>query len=206
MSTIRQVVSRLRADLREVNADSIYTNRHLYDAFWTAGLLLIQRENDAQKLRNIRNFKEYNFSTEEVDILEDSCVPYECVACRVKIPKPIYSKLGFIYRFIGTPDQSISFNLVTPFEFANKLKMRGNKAKYAYLSGDYLYLSHCYPCIKIIGLFNTKSDKKGGCSIMDSEVEVPDYLIENALRMAKENIAPFIGKSHDHVANKNTQS
>lgn len=202
--TKRQVVSRLRGDLKEVSGDSVLSNRHLYDAFWTAGKLLLQRENDSQKLKSIRNFKEYNLKTEEVDILADSCVPKECIGCRVKIPKPVFSKNGLIYRFLGTPDNSISFNIVTPFEFANKLKLKGNKSKYAYIMGDYLYLSTCYPCVKLIGLFDEDSTAKEGCSILDDEVEVPDYLIENALRMAKENLMIFLNKQYDHVPNKNT--
>lgn len=204
--TIRDVVSRLRHDIREHSQDSVFYNRHLWNAFWTSSKRLIQIESDENKLKDQNNlFKSFHLDTEEVNIYIGSCVPLECIACRAKMPLLLSSKNGVIYNFIGSPDQGLRYSLVTPFEYSVKSKIKGTSAKYAFIEDGYIYLSKCIPCIKIVGIPDEFSDTqtKGQCSILDNSISLPDYLIEAAIRMSKENI---INKPYDHVPNKNTLS
>jgi hypothetical protein len=203
--TIRAVVARLRADINEVRGDSPFTDRHLWNAFWTSSRLILQREADSNVFRDSKAFRTINANTETVNMFEGTCVPLECAVCRVKIPKPLIGKKrGFIYNFIGSPDYHTSFSVVTPFEFSVKTKIKGTKTNYAYIDGDYLYLSKCLPCLKIIALFEEFGDSGGGgCSVLDNDVNMPDYLIENSIRMAKEN---FTKGPVDHAANKSANN
>lgn len=206
--TKREIVSRLRQDLNEHFSDSVLFNRHLWNAFWTASRVLVQREADNNKLKDqSRNFKTYNLDTEDVNLYEGTCVPLECIACRAKVPKLMVSKNGPIYGFIGSPDMHTSYTVVSPLEYAIKTKITGTKAKFAFIEGDYLYFSKCLSCVKLVGIPDGDDDADGAsCSVMDDSVAISDYLIEGSLAMAKQSLTVVLQKPYDHVANKNTQS
>ena len=207
MPTRRHVVSRLRQDLGESSADSMWFNRQLWDAYWQAAKLVIQRANDENKLVNQSQiFKKFNLDTEEVNGLEDTCVPLECISCRVKLPEKIlHSKMGPIYAFLGSPDMNTQYVIVSPQEFIVKSKIKGTKARFACQDGDYLYLSKCIPCIQYLAFPDELMEGTGKCSIMDQEVPIPSYFEDSIIKLAKESL---VGKqaNYDHVANKNTQS
>ncbi len=204
--TIREVVSRLRNDLKEHTQDSVYYNRHLWNAFWTASRLLLQREADGEGIKDMRSFKSVILDTEEVNKYEGTCVPLECAVCRVKLDKPLMSKKGMVYHFVGSIDMHTEFKVVSPQDFKVKAGIKGVRVNYAYLEGDYLYLSKCTPCIKVIAVFNdfSTTNTKGSCSILDSEIGIPDYLIEGSLSLAKQHLLPTLSKAYDHTQNKNT--
>lgn len=201
MKTKREVISRLRQDLRAHSADSIMSNRYLWSAFWDAAKLLLQREHDSGKLKDQAIFQPYQIDTEEVNLYEGSCVPLECISCRVKITEPLMAKNGPIYSFFGSQDMFTRYAIVNPTEFEVKAKIKGTKQRYAFIEGGYAYLSKCVPCVK----FNMVpsdglSDSK--CGVMDTAAFVPDYLFDAAVAIAKENITRFLNKPFDYTANK----
>ena len=198
----------MREETKETSADSVLSNRHLWNAFWRASRVLIQREADEAALNDQNIFDVLMIDTEEVTKFEGTCVPLDCAVCRAKIPKPLMGKkTGFIYSFVGSPDMHTSFSVVSPYEFPIKAKVKGTSQKYAYLEGDYMYFSKCLPCVKIVGVFDEFTEQADGqCSIMDRAVNIPDYLIEGSIRVAKENLGVFLQKQQDHVANKDTKS
>lgn len=200
--TIREVVARIRGDLSQVSADSTFTDRHLFNAFWTASRLILQRNADEGISINGKSFTSTVVNTEEVNKFEGTCVPLSCAVCRAKIRKPLMGKKrGFIYHFVGSVDYATSFSVVTPYEFPIKTAIKG-AGNFAYIDGDYIYFSKCLPCVRITALFEEYGGDTdaGGCSVMDNEVAIDDFLIEAAIRMAKENLAR---NPYDHSANKN---
>ena len=204
--TRRQIISRLRLDLKEHFSDSVLYNRHLWNAFWTASRVLIQREADANKLKDQNVFTSYNVDTEEINTYEGSCVPLECISCRAKFPKALFSKTGPIYSFVGSVDMSTKFTLVNPQEFVVKSKIKGIRERYAFLEGDYIYLSKCVPCLKILVAPEDDSlsaDGKQKCGLLDEQVSMSDYLVEASLAIAKESLSAFFRKGYDHTATKN---
>ena len=204
--TRRQIISRLRLDLKEHFSDSVLYNRHLWNAFWTASRVLIQREADANKLKDQNVFTAYNVDTEEINAYEGSCVPLECISCRAKFPKALFSKTGPIYSFVGSVDMSTKFTLVNPQEFVVKSKIKGIRERYAFLEGDYIYLSKCIPCLKILVAPEDDSlsaDGKQKCGLLDEQVSMSDYLVEASLAIAKESLSVFFRKGYDHTATKN---
>lgn len=195
--TIRDIVARIRGDLVQVSADSAFTDRHLFNAFWTASRLILQRHADDGIQINGKSFKSMVLNTEEVNKFDGTCV------CRAKIGKPLMGKKrGFIYHFVGSVDYSTSFSVVTPYEFPIKTSIKG-AGNFAYIDGEYIYFSKCLPCVRVVALFEEYGGDSdtGGCSVMDNEVALEDFLIEAAIRMAKENL---VRAPYDHSANKNT--
>ena len=207
MTTRRQIVSRLRQDLGESTADSMWFNRQLWSAYWDAAKMVIQRANDENKLVNQSQiFKKFNLDTEDVNGFEDTCVPLDCISCRVKLPEPIlHSKVGPVYAFLGSPDMYTQYVIVTPQEFIIKSKIKGTKMRFAFQEGDFLFLSKCIPCVLYRAFPDELLEGDGKCSVMDQEVPVPGYLEDSILKMAKEALVGKQG-NYDHVANKNTQS
>lgn len=207
-NTRRTIVSRLRHDLLEHTSDSQIYNRHLWNAFWTASRLLIQREADSNNLVNQDVFTSFYIDTEKVDVFENTCVPLECIACRAKLPKPLMSKTGPITGFVGSPDMSVSYTIVNPVEFTIKSRVKGVRERYAYIDGDYIYLSKCIPCLKAMVATEqdtptTKDGENVTCGILDTPVNMPDYLIEGSMAIALERLRVAISKPYDHTANKN---
>lgn len=198
---IKDIVSRIRNSSKEVTGDSVLRNRHIYNAFYTNALLLLEK--DKRNLTKQENFKTVSLETEEVNLLENSCVPLDCMGCRVKLPKITSNKNGLVYRYISSPDKSILYKLTTPLSFQRKTKIKNNLQKYAFVDGDYLYLSECLPCIEISYLPDAMDDT-GICKILEEDVPFPDYLIDMAIKNALTELGIFIQKSQDHTTNKST--
>lgn len=197
--TKREVIHRLRHDIREHSADSVLTNRHLWAAFWNAAKLLMQRAHDDSSLKDQSVFETFDIDTEEYNPFDGSCVPLDCIACRAKIPAPVTSKSGMIYSYIGSPDLHTQYAVVNPQEFAIKSKIKGTRQRYAFYENGYLHLSKCIPCLRVSMLPDVSVGNS--CGVMDTVCPVPDYLIDAAIAISKENVA--ISKAYDHVADKN---
>jgi len=201
---IRQIVSRLRNDIKEHTGDTVLTNRHLWNIFYTKAQLLLER--DKKNIYNIDVFETASIDTEEVNELEDTCVPICKLSCRAKLPDSVEFKTGLTYRYIATADLSTNFHLVNPSSFIRKTGIQGNKQNYAYLENGYLYLSKCYPCISVsyIPKDLTSSDDKDTCSKLDQNTILPDYLIDGAMTAALQELQLFKSVGYDHSQNKST--
>jgi hypothetical protein len=199
---VREAVSRLRNVMKEHYSDSVLSNRFLWDLIKTASYQLIQREGNS--IYNSSNFKCDFFDTEEVNLLENSCVPLNCLGCRFKLPETMDNKFGIVYRFLGTPDLSKQFTIVSPANFSAKEKIRGS-GNYAFIDGDYVYFKKCYPCFKFCYLHSDLlAEDSTKCSKMDSEISIPNHLLEVVFRMSPESLNVFARKPYDHVTNKSS--
>ena len=117
------------------------------------------------------------------------------------------SKTGMIYSFLGSPDMNIRYNIVNPGDFIVKSKIKGTRTRFAFVEGDYVYLSQCIPCLKLLAVpENEEGTTEGKCSVMDMEVDMSNYLLEGALAIAKESLSATLRKPYDHVPNKNVTS
>ena len=131
--TIGDIISRLRNTIKEVTGDSVLTNRQLWNIAYTS--FLLYNERDKRNIYNSDIFTVVNLEKEEVNFLEDSCVPLECQTCRYALPSGAEGKNGLIYRYIATPDMSETFQLTTPEQYQIKKKIRGNNQKFVFLVG-----------------------------------------------------------------------
>lgn len=194
-----EVIYRLRTTLKEHSRDSRYSNRFLWKVAWGTAKKIMLR--DPNKLSSQDIFTRFDFKTEEVNLL-NSCVPIDCKACRIKLPTTVESKEGVVYQYIGPPDYSKNFTIVSPQTFKNKLGTRNPGKYYGFIDSGYLYMSKCYPCVT--GLILT--DEITGCKQLVSKANIPDSIIDFVIKEGLQEIAPFLTKPVDIVANKNDRA
>jgi len=165
-------------------------------------MVLLQRDADSRKLVNQMGlFKSYSVDTEAVNKYDGTCVPLECIQCRAKFPDVMMAESGPIFSFIGSPDLSSEYNIVSPIEYAVKTRVRGVKGGFAFFDGGYIYLSKCIPCLKIMAV--PSFDAKAGCGVLNQEISFPGKVIEGATTLAKESLMVALKKQYDYSSNKN---
>lgn len=205
--SIRDIVSRVRNELKELNYDSLLTNRQIWSMFYTQGVLLMQRVIDQK--RNIYNNDIFTkWETKMIPIgLETELIDidYQCNIYKSAKPVPnlVETQYGAVLRNVSTLDNSISYNLVSPFDFQVKTKIKGNKARYIYLQDGYIYSKDPYP-IKVEGLF--KSYLPNSCKIMDMKAPILPYLIQPSISGLLQELGIYKQLPIDQTDNKTTQS
>lgn len=200
---IKELVSRGRNMLKEYYNDSTLSARFIYNVIKVISYELIKREKNKIYKSNI--FKYIDLPTEEINLLESSCVPLNCMGCRVKIPKALQNSDGIIYSFLGSPDMSQSWTIVSPSSFLSKTKVRGS-GKYAYTDGDYIYFNKCLPCYKLGYIpedLNELLNLEEGCAIQELESAIPEHLLYAIFRMAPADFSIYLQKPYNHLTNKN---
>lgn len=218
MKTIGQIIADLRSALKEVSADSMYSNRFLWSEFQSQADMLIKRDADSQRriYQTIDIWDTICLTMIAVDPIMCDCIklPTDCEIYRsaYKIPKALESSFGFIYRLLATPDFSVSFSIVNPFDFQVKTNLRYNKGKYAFFHNGYLWTNAKYPSLVLSGIFredisHMKCDKSdlntsGNCGTMLlKSCGVPDYLVAPAKQMVLNILLPTLQKTTDNVVN-----
>lgn len=200
---IKEIVSRFRGTFKEFRGDTRTTSRYIWSIIWTAGLFLMEREKNLHKLDI---YKTVDLETEEVNLLETSCVPLNCMGCRVKIPSTVENKNGLIYKYIASPDLSTQFKLVSPTAYQRKKKLKNTYQNYAFLDNGYIYFDKCYPCIKVSYLpdsWEESISSSDGCSKLEQNSPLPDYILYNLLRMSLEELSLHARVPFDTSQNKN---
>lgn len=217
--TRREIISRLRNSIKEVSADSQYSNRYLWNVFYTTSKKLLKEDAEKGRIYSQDSFWEsICIEMEPVSSLlcNCMCIPYNCTVYRSKkqLPRFIESSSGFIYRFISTPDLSQEFTLVSPTLYKTKSKIKYNQDRYVFIFDNYLYSpDHTYPLLVITGLFeedvsqfkcdNTDSEISSCGSKLNTQVSLPDYLIDAGIKMSLTEILPAVQKPQDNLPNNN---
>lgn len=200
---IKEIISRGRNMLKEYYGDSTLSARFVWNIVRTIAFQLIDREKNS--IYKVNVFKYVNLDAEEVNLLESSCVPLNCMGCRIKIPKGLENKHGLIYSFLGSPDMSQNWTIVSPNNFKDKKKLRG-KGRYAYIDGDYIYFDKCLPCYKLGYIpedLEELTTLGEGCSVLELDSPIPDHLLYPVFRMAPQEFALYVQKPYNHITNKN---
>lgn len=219
MDTKGQIISRLRVSLKETSSDSNYSNRFLWNEFFSCAKVLIKRDADSQRRIYKTNeiWDTICLSMDEVSPILCDCisVPMDCSIYKstFKIPKGLESALGFLYRYLSTPDNSIQFTIVTPNEFQVKTKIRYNRGKYAFFHNGYLWTDKSYPKLILSGIFEDSvnhlkcssdniTDNVTGCfSQLKQPCKVPDYLQRPSIEMVLQGLLPTLSRPQDNIIN-----
>jgi len=201
MKTIRTIISDIRTILKETHRDSTLTNKAIWDRVCSVNTQLASRLK-LWELYNIGNFTPIDLKTEEYDIFKDSCVPLECVKCRIELPDISHTNYGLVYSFLGSPDYSKKFKIYNPSLYSKKLGKRSSEIP-AYREGNYVYLSECIPCVKLLYLDVTGlSLDKDKCSLLDNVSPIPDKIYEDVIGMSLEKLVALIQKRTDRTIDK----
>lgn len=195
---IGSAISRVRNGIKEVSRDSVYTNRFIWNVILSNFTRLL---NQRPNIHTLDVFTSLDLDVEEVNLLESSCVPLDCKGYRVKIEDALETKHGLLFRYIATPDLSETFTLVSPKVFQLKINKTKGNTHYAFLEDEYLYLNKYYPCIKVSYL--SKYGSANDCCILNNDTNIPDYLLDAAVKQAIQEIAPSLQKPTDRILDKN---
>lgn len=197
------IISVLRNSIKEVTSDSVFTNRFLYKTLRLQALYYIERER--LSLSNSNLFTTEDLETEEYD-LSSTCVPFQCMGCRVKLPV-LNSKIGPLYKFVASSDFGTEWKIVSPLSFQRKKNLK-SKFNYAYQDGDYLYFTDCPPCVRVCYLKDSLKDDSSeeSCSRLEDEFIIPDYLARYVVQDSMQQLGLSLQKLQDHISNKNTTS
>lgn len=226
MTTIGEIVSKLRGSIKEVTDDSKFTNRYLWSSFYINAKQLIKQDADNGRIYSMSDIWEpICVEMEPVSSLYCNCIflPFNCTVFRSKhqLPSFLESSDGFIYRWIATPDLSKDFVLVTPQQYHNKSKIKYNREKYAFIHDKYLYTpSETYPLITLSALFDgdisdfmcnkkkenteVQTQAQNQCNTKLSQpIALPSYLESAAIKMTLSELFTSIQVRADELPNSN---
>lgn len=232
MTTIGDVVARLRNSIKEVSDDSVFSNRYLWNTYLTALRQLIKQDSVAGKIYSTSEvWVPICIQMEPINSLYCNCfcLPYDKQVYRStqKLPKFLESTDGIIYRWLATPDMSRTFVIVSPFQYQVKSKIKYNREKYAFIHDGYLYTpNHEYQLLSMSAFFeesvddfmcgkpqgtipeeiplNETSALLGECGKkLYERVQLPAYLEDAVIKMARAELLPLTQVRTDEHPNAN---
>ena len=197
-TTIGEVISRVRNQLKAVKTDAFLTDRFIYSLISKHGKWLLKREDSQNKIMAFSSIMQtLDFvELEEVDKVEAQCSGIKSgITFRrstAKIPTFMQGYWGPLIRTISSIDGSEECQPTTPSSYlalANSKNFRYNKTKYFWFLNDRLYFPNLdWDAVRIEGVFEDSvgcwnCDKTDDCNYRQLEpFNIPDYLhaeIEN---------------------------
>ena len=191
-TTIGEVISRIRNQLKAVNQDTFLTDRFIYSILKKHAQVLMKREDSGNKLMRFNSiFQTLDFvELVEIDKIEAHClgIKSDCTFRRTKDKLPVFLQgyWGPLIRNVTSLDGSEECQPTTPsgyLSIANSKNFKYNKTKYFWYLNDYIYLPNLdWDGIRIEGVFEDdisqwSCDKDKECLIRQYQnFNVPDYL------------------------------
>ena len=198
--TNREAISTVKRLFRQINADSLMSNKFVYSLLMKHSKWLIYR--DSEKLRLLRRHRIYQ-KVKCLKVIEapgiDPCCGVRSVNCtiyrtEVKIPELYEDSEGVLIHNITSIDGWTDIILTTASSIKRMLnnpwkgKSR-NKYIYAFYNDGYIYFPKNHlKMIEVEGLFTKKIDPKENCDpckdcdktpctkFLDMDFIIPDYL------------------------------
>lgn len=191
-TTIGDVISRIRNQLKAVKQDPFLTDRYIFSLVSKHAYWLMKREDSKNKLMRFSSVMQTleNVELIEVDKVEACCTNAKsnCTIKRTKEKVPTFMQgyYGPLIRSVSSLDGS---QLVKPTNPTTYVAMTGsttfkyNKTKYYWYLNDYLYFPSLeWDAIKIEGIFEDditryNCDPSDDCLIRQHQLfNVPEYL------------------------------
>lgn len=219
MQTRSEVISRLRNSIKEVTSDSKFTNRYLWNVFWTNSLTLIKQEADRNRLYNQSDiWVSICIKMSKVSPLLCDCLslPLDCVIyrSRLKLPDMVSGNTGNLYRFIASPDLSQRVVLVTPLEYTLK-NTKYNRERYAFIHDGYLWTNTPWPYLVMSYIpvgdvpdefkCNCEDETENQCGkLLHTDVSLSGWLVQVAITMSLSELGISRQMPVDELPNINT--
>jgi hypothetical protein len=194
MTTVGDIVSRLRNIVKATNEDAFLTDRFIYSLVLKYAHLFIKRDKQIQSVLAYSALIQSIPCLEliEVDKVSDRCcagIKSNCTIMRSKerIPDIIESTNGPLFRSIASLDNSTEFTLTTPTTYISSSKtttFKYNTTKYYWYVDGYLYFPNVdFEYVKVEGLFE-KDLSDVFCAVekkclkrQEEKTFIPDYLL-----------------------------
>lgn len=162
-STIGDITSRIRSQVKAVKQDSMLTERLIYSIILKHSKWLMKREDSKNRLMSFSGVMQTMDFVEliEIDKVEACCtgLKSDCKIKRTKDKMPIFLQgyYGPLIRTIASIDGSEELQPTLPSIYLGLSKsknFRFNKAKYYWYLDDYLYFPNLeWDAIRIEGIF-----------------------------------------------------
>jgi hypothetical protein len=190
-STIGDITSRIRSQVKAVKQDSMLTERLIYSIILKHSKWLMKREDSKNRLMSFSGVIQTMDFVEliEVDKVEACCtgITSDCKIKRTKDKMPIFLQgyYGPLIRTVASLDGSEEMQPTVPSTYLNLSKSKNfkyNKAKYYWYLDDYLYFPNLeWDAIRIEGIFEDDISMytcaPDSCILKtDLSFNVPDYL------------------------------
>ena len=192
MTTIADVVSRVRSQLKIESQDAFVTDRYVYSLILKFSQLLMRRQDHANKLMKFNSIWQPLPFVEliEVDKIEAECTGIQS-GCKIKrtkhkLPTFMEGYWGPLIRTVSSIDGSIECQPTNPGTYTSMTKttsFRYNKNKYFWWLNGYIYMPNVeWDAIKLEGLFEGdisewNCDKKDNCKPRYlQQIFIPEFL------------------------------
>jgi len=191
-TTIGEVISRVRNQLKAVKQDAFLTDRYIFSLISKHARWLMKREDSKNKLMKFSSVMQTleNIELIEVDRVEACCTNAKsnCKIKRTKLKVPSFMQgyFGPLIRTISSLDGSEDLQPTQPTVYVSmthSTTFKYNKTKYYWYLNDYLYFPNLeWDAIRIEGIFEDDVTKYN-CDPSDDcfprqlqSFNVPDYL------------------------------
>ena len=192
MTTIGEVVSRVRQAIKAEVQDAFITDRYLYSLILKNAQLFMRRQDNANKLMKFNSVWQTLPMLELIDVdkIEAECsgIQSGCTIKRTKEKLPIFMEgyWGPLIRTVSSIDASIECQPTNPGTYTSMTKTTShkyNKTKYFWFLNDYLYLPNVnWDAIKLEGVFEGDISQ-WSCDISDDctprylqNIYIPEFL------------------------------
>jgi hypothetical protein len=190
-STVGDITSRIRSQVKAVRQDSMLTDRLIYSIILKHSKWLMKREDSKNRLMSFSGVMQTMDFVEliEVDKVEACCtgLKSDCTIKRTKEKMPIFLQgyYGPLIRTVASLDGSEEMQPTHPSTYLNLSKSKNfkyNKSKYFWYLDDYLYFPNTdWDAVRIEGIFEEDISiytcEADSC-LQKTELSfnVPDYL------------------------------
>jgi hypothetical protein len=195
-TTIGEVLSRVRNQIKAVRQDAFLTDRFLYSIVLKHAKWLMKREDSQNKLMRFNSIMQTLDKVEliEIDLIEAGCTGLKTnikvMRTKDRIPVFMQGYWGPLIRKVTSIDGQIDFQPITPTQYvkvSSSKNFKYNTTNYYWYLNDFLYFPDVsWNLIRIEGVFEDDiseykcidcSDNEYYCaSRQDSVFNVPDYL------------------------------
>jgi len=191
-TTIGDVISRIRSQVKGVKQDALLTDRVIYSFVNKHAKWLMKREDSRNKLMTYSGVMQTLDYVELIDVdkVEACCtgISSDSTIKRTKEKMPIFMQgyWGPLIRTVASLDGSQELQPTTPSQYLVMSKSKNfkyNKAQYYWYLDDYIYMPNLdWEAVRIEGIFEDDiSDftcEADSCIIRsDQNFNVPDYLL-----------------------------
>lgn len=204
MSTINDVISRIRNSMKLVSEDAFITDRYIYSLVRKYGEALIYRDSQIQNIyKDNDKFKEIPcFPMREISVIEPCCANIDtgCVIMKsvYKLPNMVKLNSGSVIRSVSSIDYSTQCHVIQPSVYATMRKsssFKYNKTKYYWIVDGYLYVPDVmWEAVRIQAMFDddisdflcsdSSSNDGDECKMrQEEEIFIPEHTLAEVEQM-----------------------
>ena len=216
-TTIGDVLSRIRSQVKGVRQDALLTDRVIYSFVNKHSKWLLKREDSKNRILSFSGVLQTMDFVEltEVDKVEASCtgLKSDCTIKRTKNKMPVFMQgyWGPLIRTVASLDGSEELQPTNPSSYIAMSKSKNfkyNKTKYYWYLDDYIYFPDLeWDAVRIEGIFEDDISaftcEADSCIVKsDQSFNVPDYLLGELESAVFKDLAGMMNIPPDPVNDK----